>query len=99
MHTDLIDAVNHLVEQGWADRDHVAIMGGSYGGYAALCGATFTPDVFCCAVDLVGPSSIKTLIESVPPYWVDVARQFRLRAGDPDTEPEFVASRSPLNAV
>ena len=47
----------------------MAIYGGSYGGYAALVGAAFTPDVFCCAVDIVGPSNLKTLLETIPPYW------------------------------
>jgi len=99
MHQDLIDAVDHVVAEDWVDRERVGIYGGSYGGYAALCGVTLTPDVFACAVDIVGPSSIKTLIESVPPYWVDVAREFRMRAADPDTEPELVAAISPLYHV
>src|SRR5215470_4874419 len=68
MHDDLVDAVDHLVGRGLVDPKRVAIYGGSYGGYAALVGATFTPDVFCCAVDIVGPSNLKTLIETVPPY-------------------------------
>src|SRR6478609_453782 len=55
MHDDLLDAVQYAVDQGWADPAKVAIYGGSYGGYAALVGAAFTPDVFCCAVDIVGP--------------------------------------------
>ena len=58
MHDDLLDAVDWVVKQGWADRDRVAIYGGSYGGYAALAGAAFTPDVFRCAVDIVGPSNL-----------------------------------------
>ena len=99
MHDDLVDAVQWVVEQGYADPERVAIYGGSYGGYAALVGATFTPDLFCCAVDICGPSNLKTLIETAPPYWVAVAKQFRLRAGDPDTEPDFVWSRSPLSKV
>ena len=69
MHDDLIDAVDWAVERGLADPERVAIFGGSYGGYAALVGATFTPDVFRCAVDIVGPSNLKTLIKSIPPYW------------------------------
>src|SRR5262249_10548009 len=58
MHDDLIDAVDHLVTKGFADRNRVAIYGGSYGGYAALVGATFTPDVFTCAISMVGPSNL-----------------------------------------
>src|SRR5439155_24982452 len=69
MHDDLVDAVEWIVAQGYADRARIGIYGGSYGGYAALVGAAFTPDVFACAVDIVGPSNIKTLIESIPPYW------------------------------
>ncbi|MGI8793237.1 MAG: S9 family peptidase [Acidimicrobiales bacterium] len=99
MHDDLIDAVEHIVAEGWADRDKIGIYGGSYGGYAALVGATFTPDVFACAVDIVGPSSIKTLIESIPPYWAPMVAQFHTRVGNPETEEEFLWSRSPLSKV
>ncbi len=99
MHDDLIDAVEYVVGQGWADRERIAILGGSYGGYAALVGATFTPDVFRCAVDVVGPSSLKTLIESIPPYWAPMVAQFHERVGNPETEEDFLWSRSPLSKV
>ncbi|HEV3363959.1 MAG TPA: S9 family peptidase [Acidimicrobiia bacterium] len=99
MHDDLIDAVNHVVEQGWVDAKRVAISGGSYGGYAALVGATFTPDVFCCAVDVVGPSNLKTLIESIPPYWAPIVAQFHERVGNPESEADFLWERSPLSRV
>jgi dipeptidyl aminopeptidase/acylaminoacyl peptidase len=99
MHDDLIDAVEHVVGLGHADRDRIGIYGGSYGGYAALVGATFTPDVFACAVDIVGPSSLKTLIESVPPYWAPMLDQFYRRVGNPQTEEAFLWSRSPLSRV
>ena len=69
MHDDLIDAVDWAVREGITDRDSVAIMGGSYGGYAALVGLTFTPDRFACGIDIVGPSNLETLLDSVPPYW------------------------------
>jgi dipeptidyl aminopeptidase/acylaminoacyl peptidase len=96
MHDDLLDTVNWAVEQGIADPKRVAIYGGSYGGYAALVGAAFTPDVFACAVDIVGPSNIVTLINSIPPYWEPLKKIFTVRVGDPDTEPDFLQSRSPL---
>jgi dipeptidyl aminopeptidase/acylaminoacyl peptidase len=99
MHDDLIDAVEHVVGQGWVDRKRVAISGGSYGGYAALVGATFTPDVFCCAVDVVGPSNLKTLIESIPPYWAPIVAQFHERVGNPETEETLLWERSPLSRV
>jgi dipeptidyl aminopeptidase/acylaminoacyl peptidase len=96
MHDDLVDAVGWAVERGVADPERVAIYGGSYGGYAALVGATFTPDLFRCAVDIVGPSSLITLIESIPPYWKPLVATFHERVGNPETEPEFLESRSPL---
>jgi dipeptidyl aminopeptidase/acylaminoacyl peptidase len=99
MHHDLIDAVEYVVGQGWVDRKRVAISGGSYGGYAALVGATFTPDVFCCAVDVVGPSNLKTLIESIPPYWAPIVAQFHERVGNPETEADLLWERSPLSKV
>ena len=97
MHDDLIDAVSHVTGRGWADPSRVAIYGGSYGGYAALVGAAFTPDVFRCAVDIVGPSNLKTLLETIPPYWAPMIAQLYRRVGNPETDAEFLWSRSPLS--
>ncbi|HEX3515746.1 MAG TPA: S9 family peptidase, partial [Trebonia sp.] len=97
MHDDLVDAVGYAVSQRWADASKVAIYGGSYGGYAALVGAAFTPDVFCCAVDIVGPSNLKTLLETIPPYWAPMIAQLYRRVGNPETDAEFLWSRSPLS--
>ncbi|HEX5189456.1 MAG TPA: S9 family peptidase [Streptosporangiaceae bacterium] len=97
MQDDLTDTVGHAIAQGWSDPKRVAIYGGSYGGYAALAGATFTPEVYCCAVDIVGPSNLKTLIETVPPYWAPMIAQFHRRVGDPEKDVDFLWSRSPLS--
>jgi dipeptidyl aminopeptidase/acylaminoacyl peptidase len=99
MHYDLVDAVQWAIEKGIADPNKVAIFGGSYGGYAALVGATFTPDLFCCAVDIVGPSNLNTLIRTIPPYWSTFLATFHKRVGNPDTEEAFLNSRSPLFRV
>lgn len=99
MHDDLVDAVRWALEESIADPERVAIYGGSYGGYAALVGATFTPDLFHCAVDIVGPSNLITLIESIPPYWKPLVSIFHERVGNPETEEEFLKSRSPLFRV
>jgi dipeptidyl aminopeptidase/acylaminoacyl peptidase len=98
MHDDLIDAVNWAVERGIAQKDKVAIMGGSYGGYATLVGLTFTPETFACGVDIVGPSNLETLLETIPPYWEPMVKQFHERMGNPST-PEgkaLLQERSPL---
>jgi dipeptidyl aminopeptidase/acylaminoacyl peptidase len=96
MHDDLIDAVNWLVQEGIADPQKVAIMGGSYGGYATLVGLTFTPEVFAVGVDIVGPSNLITLMQSIPPYWAPMKAMFAHRLGDMETEADFLKSRSPL---
>ncbi|KHO17570.1 S9 family peptidase [Mycolicibacterium setense] len=102
MHDDLIDAVDWAVKQGYADRDKVAIFGGSYGGYAALVGVTFTPDVFAAAIDYVGISSLANFMRTLP----NVARPFlatnwHLYVGnhnDPEQEADMLA-RSPITRV
>jgi dipeptidyl aminopeptidase/acylaminoacyl peptidase len=101
MHQDLLDAVTWAVSEKVADEKKVAIMGGSYGGYAALVGLTFTPERFACGVDIVGPSSLVTLLENVPPYWVPFMPVLSDRVGDPTTDEgraELLA-RSPLPRV
>ena len=99
MHQDLIDGKEWLVKQGVADPKKVAIMGGSYGGYATLVGLTFTPEEFACGVDIVGPSSIGTLIKAIPPYWKPLRGLFDKRVGNVDTEAKFLEERSPLSKV
>lgn len=98
MHDDLLDAVAWAVEEGVTTSDQVAIMGGSYGGYATLAGLTFTPETFACGVDIVGPSNLVTLLESIPPYWAPMVEMFAKRVGDHRTDEgsEFLESRSPL---
>ena len=98
MQDDLTDAVGYARSaRAGPTRLEVAIYGGSYGGYAALAGATFTPDLYCCAVDIVGPSNLITLIKSVPPYWAPLIAQFHRRVGDPEKDADFLWSRSPLS--
>jgi len=98
MQDDITWGVKYLVGQGIADPKRIGIMGGSYGGYATLAGVTFTPDVYSAAVAIVAPSNLKTLLESVPPYWESIRTVFYKRMGDPNT-PEGLAQmkrQSPL---
>lgn len=69
MHDDLIDAVNWAIQSGVSDPKRIAISGGSYGGYAAMVGVTFTPEVFACAINFVGVTDLARLLETAPPYW------------------------------
>jgi dipeptidyl aminopeptidase/acylaminoacyl peptidase len=102
MHDDLIDAVNWAVERKISDAEQIAIMGGSYGGYATLVGLTFTPDTFACGVDIVGPSNLITLINSFPAYWrPSLEGNWFTFVGDPEKEDEKadMYNRSPIARV
>lgn len=101
MQDDLLDAVAWAVEQGHADPDRVAIMGASYGGYAALSGLAFTPETFACGISLVGPSNLVTLLESIPPYWQPLRALWRERVGDIESEQgrKALLERSPISRV
>jgi len=99
MHEDLIDAVNWAVKEGIADPKRLGILGGSYGGYCALAALTFTPEVFACAVDIVGPSNLRTLAETIPPYWKPWRSVLDVRMGNIDdpADAELLYRASPLN--
>lgn len=101
MQHDLTDAVQQMIKEGIFDPKRVAIMGGSYGGYATLAGVTFTPELYACGVSIVGPSSIITLIRSVPPYWKPLIKIFHNRVGNPEdsADAERLKAQSPLYHV
>ncbi len=96
MHDDLLDGVKWLTDKGISDPKKVAIMGGSYGGYATLVGLSFTPEVFAYGVDIVGPSNINTLLKTIPPYWAPMKAMFAKRVGDIEKDADFLEKRSPL---
>jgi dipeptidyl aminopeptidase/acylaminoacyl peptidase len=101
MHDDLIDMVEWAIRAGIAQRDKIAIFGASYGGLASFIAATFTPEVFCCSVPVVGITNLQTLLESMPPYWAGFAEFMYRSYGDPRT-PEgraLLAERSPIHKV
>lgn len=101
MNDDLVDAVSWAVRQGVVDPERVALMGASYGGYAAVTGVAVSPSTFACGVDLVGPSNLGRFLTTVPPYWEGQIDNAALRVGDHRT-PEgraFLAARSPMTFV
>jgi dipeptidyl aminopeptidase/acylaminoacyl peptidase len=93
MRTDLLDARDWAIVQGFADAKRFAIFGGSYGGYAVLTALTFTPDAFTCGVDIVGPSNLNTMLAAMPPYWTAMRSTVTQRMGE---DPAFLESQSPL---
>lgn len=96
---DLTDAVKWAVGAGIADPLRVAIMGGSFGGYAAQCGLATTPELYACGVSAVGPSDLVTLLESIPAYWAPLRALFSRRVGDLGSAEgrALLMERSPLN--
>ena len=101
MQDDVTWGVKYVVDQGIADPKHVGILGGSYGGYATLAGVAFTPDVYAAAVDIVGPSNLITLLESIPPYWESGRKIMYARMADLGTAEgkAWLKERSPLTAA
>ena len=99
MQTDLEDAVKWAIDQNITSKDKVAIMGGSYGGYATLVGMSMTPDMYVAGIDIVGPSNLETLMKSIPAYWKpQMAHLIKIIGASPE-EPEgreFLKERSPL---
>lgn len=98
---DQQDAVQWAIDRGIADPARVAVMGGSFGGYSTLAGLTFFPETFACGVDIVGPSNLITLLETIPPYWQPMLALFTSRVGDPRTEEgrALLRAHSPLTYV
>lgn len=96
MQQDLTDAVGWAVKEGFADEARVAIMGGSYGGYATLAGLAYTPDLYCCGVDIVGPAHLRTLLQSIPPYWAPMKKMLTLRVGDVEKDDALNKKCSPF---
>lgn len=99
MHDDLVDAVHWCIAQGYADPQRVAIFGMSYGGYAALVGATFTPDLFCCTIEACGLSNLAAYVRRISPYWAPNLPSIKSRLGNPETDEAMLYSRSPIDKV
>jgi dipeptidyl aminopeptidase/acylaminoacyl peptidase len=101
MQDDVTWGVKYLVAEGIADPKRVGILGGSYGGYATLAGVAFTPDVYAAAVDIVGPSNLLTLLDSIPPYWEAGRKTLYARVGDPTTPDgkKMLMEESPINSA
>ncbi len=100
MQTDIDDGAKALADIGWVDPKRVCIVGGSYGGYAALMGGATAPDLYKCVVSIAGVSDLNSMLGEERRgggrtnqdfrYWVRVI-------GDPDREGEAIAAVSPVN--
>jgi dipeptidyl aminopeptidase/acylaminoacyl peptidase len=93
MQDDISDGVHHLIQEGIADPDKIAIYGGSYGGYATLAGVTFTPDLYACGIDYVGVSNLFTFMKTIPPYWKTMLDMMYEMVGNPNIEEDSIKMR------
>ncbi|MCO4292759.1 S9 family peptidase [Solitalea sp. MAHUQ-68] len=96
MQNDVSDGVAWLIKEGIADKNRIAIYGGSYGGYATLAGITLTPDLYACAVDYVGVANMFTFMKTIPPYWEPYRKMFYEMVGDPKADSVMLAEVSPV---
>ncbi|MGI6522218.1 MAG: S9 family peptidase, partial [Fermentimonas sp.] len=90
---DVEDGVKHVIEQGWVDKDKIAIYGGSHGGYATLMGLVKTPELYACGVDYVGVSNIFTFMNSIPEYWKPYLDMLKEIWYDVDNEEEAAIAK------
>ncbi|EQC35211.1 hypothetical protein SDRG_07440 [Saprolegnia diclina VS20] len=96
MQQDITDAAHWAIDQGYADASRVGIYGKSYGGYATLAGLAFTPELYACGVDVVGPSNVKSLLAATPPDWDALKAMFALRIGPVESDDAWNTAISPV---
>jgi dipeptidyl aminopeptidase/acylaminoacyl peptidase len=99
MQDDITDGVNWLIDKGIANKERIAIYGGSYGGYATLAGIAFTPDLYAAAVDYVGVANMFTFMKTIPPYWEPQVQMFHEMIGDPVKDSLLMREVSPVYHV
>jgi dipeptidyl aminopeptidase/acylaminoacyl peptidase len=101
MQDDVTDGVKAMIDQGIADARRVCIVGASYGGYAALAGAAFTPDIYACAVSIAGVSDLRALLHEQAPYIGVIASTslsgWKEHIGSPHDA--SLGAKSPINSV
>lgn len=100
MQDDLTDAVNFFVKKGMVDSSKICIVGASYGGYAALAGGAFTPDLYKCVVSIAGIGDLESMLawdksEHGKNSWIVTYMEQQFTNGEDDTE--AMAAVSPEN--
>ncbi|NOX90345.1 MAG: S9 family peptidase [Calditrichaeota bacterium] len=92
---DITDGVLWLISRGRVDSSRVGIFGASFGGYAALAGLAFTPELYACGVDYVGVSNLFTFLESIPAYWRPYREMLYEMVGHPEKDKKLLEQTSP----
>jgi acetyl esterase/lipase len=100
MQDDVTDGVKALIKMGWADANRICIIGGSYGGYAALAGGAYTPELYKCVAAIAPVSDLAAMLavekresgEAVYKYWTKLI-------GDRRKDKAKIDAISPVNAA
>ncbi len=96
MQDDVSDGVKWLIDKGIADKNRIAIYGGSYGGYATLAGLAYTPELYAAGIDYVGVSNLFTFLNTIPPYWKPMLDMLYEMVGDPVKDSAMLKKASPV---
>ena len=98
---DVEDGLQYVIDEGYVDKNKVAIYGASHGGYAVLRGMTKTPDLYACGVDYVGVANLFTFMNSMPAYWkpyIKMIKEFWYDEEDP-AQKVIMEEVSPINHI
>lgn len=93
---DVLGSYDYLVNSGYADKNKIAVVGGSFGGFMTLTCITKAPELWKCAVDIFGPSDLFTFLNSIPEHWKPATS---VLVGDPENDKEMLTERSPINFI
>ncbi len=93
---DITDGVKWLVKEGVADPKRVGIFGFSFGGYSALWGLCFQPDLYACGVSYSGLSNLYSYLKAIPPYYKPYRLMYEEMVGNPETDAEYFRKASPV---
>ena len=96
MQDDITDGVNWLINEGVADPDRIAIYGSNFGGYSALHGLCFQPQLYACGASLSGITNLFTYSRSIPPYYKPYQRMIFEMVGNPETDADYFRAASPV---
>jgi dipeptidyl aminopeptidase/acylaminoacyl peptidase len=93
---DVLEARGYLVSEGYADKNNISVVGGSFGGFMVLTCVTKAPDLWRCAIDIFGPSNLLTFLDWVPEHWKPATAEL---VGHPVHDRKLLIDRSPINFV
>ena len=93
---DITDGVKWLISEGIADPDRIGIYGSSFGGFSALHGLCFNPDLYRCGASYSGLTNLFTYLKGIPPYYKPFQQMYFEMVGNPETDADYFRNTSPI---